>query len=88
MNVPEKYQVFKNVVSIPDKDIERLSPYLSGWVHLHSLLVRGINEPDTEKLIVLELLGGRRREIIRRLLVRLSRIKRADIQAKIEPLIK
>ena len=88
MTVPEKYQIFPSCKTIPDKDVERLTPYLSGWVHLHSLLADGINEPDIEKLLVMELMDNCRREIIRRLLIRLGKLKRADILEKIQPLLK
>lgn len=88
MKIPTKYQVFPEPVVLLDVDAERFAPYLSCWVHLHTLLTLGVNEPDIQRLIVLELLGKRRRHILQRLLMRLGKAQRHSLERKIEHLLK
>ena len=83
MKIPTKLQVFDRPIVLPDTDAERLSPYLAYWVKLHRFLLPGVNEPDLQRLIVLELMGKRRKFILNRLLMRLGRVQRHALEAKI-----
>lgn len=84
MNIPSKYQVFDgDPVELSDKDSERLSPYLSGWVQLNKLFLAGVNEPDVKRLIILEMMGGRRSALIDRLVMRLGRLQRVRLHRQI-----
>lgn len=76
MKIPLRYQIFPSKVVIYDKDKERLSPHLSGWEHLHEMLLLGVNEKDLERLVVLELMGRRRLGILARLLSSLAKVRR------------
>jgi hypothetical protein len=87
MNVPAKLQIFESPVTLTDKDAERLTPYLTGWPKLHSKLMAGVNEPDLQRLVILELLTKRRKAILDRLLMRLGRIHRHRTQEKINKVI-
>ncbi len=85
MKIPARVQVFDTPVIITDKDEVRLASHLSGWPHLHEMFLLGIfNELDLERLVVLELLGACRREILRRLLARLGTLQRKTIQERID----
>lgn len=85
MNIPSKYQVFDgDPVQVSDRDAERLSPYLSGWVQLNKLFIAGIDEDDVKRLIVLEMMGNRRSPIIDRLVMRLGRLQRVRLRRLIE----
>ena len=89
MKVPHNCQVFDHVVILNSKDAERLSPHLSGWGSLNEILLLGINVPDLERLVVLELMSPRpRRQILERLLGRISTIERSQIYARIYECLK
>lgn len=79
--IPEKYQIFDNVVLIPDKDVERLNSYLTGWNKLVGML-DGVNRYDLQRLVVLELMRKQRRPIINKLLVKLSKIDRDRVERR------
>lgn len=83
MKIPRRHQIFALPVVISDKDAERLSSHLSGWNHLHELLILGVNERDLERLVILELGGKRRLGLISRLLSRLLTMQRNRIWEKI-----
>lgn len=83
MKIPVKFQVFDKPVEISTKDAERLSNYLTGWMHLAKLL-HDINEPDLKRLVVLELSGKQRWKILDRLLMRLGRVQRNQIEQRIQ----
>lgn len=83
MKIPLKFQVFDAPVFISRKDYQRLAGYLSGWMRLAELLA-DINESDLMRLVVMELLGKQRQKIIDRLLMRLGRVNRNRIQARIQ----
>jgi hypothetical protein len=87
MIIPRKYQIFPEPVVLLDVDAERFSLYLSSWMHLHTLLTLGVNDKDLQRLIVLELCGKQRRHILHRLLMRLGRMQRYQLQQKIERLL-
>ena len=86
MNIPAQYQVFDKPVSLIDKDSVRLKVYLISWDRLAERLIEGINEPDVERLIVLELMGKRRTKLLDRLLMRLGRLQRRRIAEKVHAL--
>lgn len=83
MKIPQRYQVFDTKVEISEKDEQRLSAHLSGWVTLHEMFLLGLNAPDLRRLIVLEMIKARRKDILRRLLGRLSATERSVRQEKI-----
>ncbi len=85
MKIPRKYQVFDStVVSVSSKDRERLSPHLVSSGRLNEMFLLGVNEPDLCRLVVLELMGNQRRDILSRLLSRILTIQRRRIQGRIE----
>lgn len=86
MNVPAKLQIFDRPVSLGSKDEERLSPFLVGWEHLHPVL-GSLNEPDLQRLIILELMGKQRRKIVQRLLFRLGGVHKDRIRRAVERLL-
>lgn len=80
MNIPKKFQVFTANVFITSKDEERLSPFLRNWDVLTTNM-SAFNEPDLERLIVMELMRKQtRRKVIGRLLQRLG-VARAETVA-------
>jgi hypothetical protein len=83
MKIASKYQVFRELVEIMDKDEERLRIHLKGWNRLNEILLLGVNEPDLRRLVVLELMGQRRPVIIDRLLGRLVKLERKTINDRI-----
>lgn len=87
MKIPAKYQIFAEPVILLDVDAERFAPYLSCWMHLHMLLTLGVNVPDLQRLIILELCGQRRRHILTRLVGRLGRVQRHALERRIERLL-
>lgn len=86
VNIPDRLQVFDTPVVLTDKDAERLAPWLSSAPKLIALL-QGINEPDLMRLVVLELSGGKRYDMIHRLLARLGRVTRNRIARRIAKLL-
>lgn len=83
MKIPQRYQIFHDPVFLTDKDAERLRIHLSNWNRLHETLLLGVNAPDLQRLIVLEMMGAQRRLIITRLLGRLSKVERKELLDKI-----
>jgi len=88
MTIPDRYQVFERRTQLDNKDCERLGSFLSGWKRLSPLLALGVNEPDLRTLILLELVGKQRRVILDRLLMRLGRVQRRELQKKINLALK
>ena len=88
MIIPAKLQVFARTVALSDKDADRLTPYLAYWDKLHLLLRLGVNEPDLQRLIIIELMGNRRKSILTRLMMRLGRVQRKEIETRINKLLK
>jgi len=87
MDVPTKFQVFDHPISLPSKDEERLSHLLLGWMRLAPRMV-GLNEPDLQRLIVMELLGKQRSKIVKRLLGRLKVVHGSLVERRVMALIK
>lgn len=87
MKIAQKYQVFDTPVEIDEKDRDRLKVHLSGWNRLNEILLLGINEPDLRRLVILELLGARRKEMLTRLLGRLAKLERKRILSRIQKLV-
>jgi hypothetical protein len=83
-HIPKKYQVFDLPVELDSKDVERLSPHLSGWNKLNEMFLLGMNESDLRRLVVIELMEGRRWAIINRLLGRLAKVEREKYKRRIE----
>ena len=83
MTIPKKFQLFNEPVYLSDKDAERLAPYLSGWMSLHAFLLQGVNNLDMNRLVVLELMGMRRRSILDRLLSRLNSNSRKKVMIRL-----
>jgi hypothetical protein len=84
MTIPKKFQLFSEHVELSDKDAERLGSYLSGWMSLHAFLLQGVNDADIRRLVVIELMGMRRRSILDRLLSRINTNSRKKVQIKLE----
>jgi hypothetical protein len=84
MRVPSKYQIFEQSVVLTSKDAERLSYHLGNWTRLNEVMLLGINLPDLRRLVVLELMGLRRRSILSRLLGRIAKEQHRNRWAKIE----
>ena len=82
MKIPFKYQVFDRVIAMSEKDAERLQSYLTGWNKLVAALISGVNKPDVQRLIVLELMGKCRPAILNKLLTRLGKIERETIERR------
>lgn len=83
MKIPLKYQVFDQPVEIDDKDVERLKVHLSGWNRLNEILLLGINESDLRRLVIIELMGARRNEMLTRLLGRIAKLERKRILLRV-----
>ena len=84
MKIPDKYQIFNTPVVLTDKDHDRLAPHLSGWPRLHQLFQSGvINQPDLQRLIIIELMDRKRLMLIHRLLGRLESITRKEVERRI-----
>lgn len=84
MNSPIKYQVFDQPVPLSSKDEQRLQPYLSGWNKLVRALNLPVVEADLQRLIMLELAGKRRRPILEKLVVRLTKVRKQTLQRRID----
>ena len=88
MKVPKKFQIFDLPVKLSQSDADRLSPYLSGWPVLAKWFYSPkVNEPDLQKLIVLELLGQARLSILERLASRLGSLSRWRVKDRIRELL-
>lgn len=87
MRVPSRYQIFDTEVIITYKDEERLRVHLSNWKRLHEIMLLGLNTPDLQRLVIMELLGNGRQRILTRLLGRLAKLQRAELQKKINLLL-
>ena len=87
MRVPSRYQIFDTEVIITYKDEERLRVHLSNWKRLHEIMLLGLNVPDLQRLVIMELLGNGRQRILTRLLGRLAKLERAELQKKINLLL-
>jgi hypothetical protein len=82
--VPLKYQIFDSPVEILEKDAARLKVHLTGWNRLNEIFLVGLNEPDLRRMVVLELMGARRKAILSRLLGRLAKLERQKYNQRIE----
>jgi hypothetical protein len=88
MKIPQKYQIFDEFVEFSDKDQERLKVHLVGWNHLNEILLLGsVNEADLKRLVILELSGSRRMDIVNRLLGRLAKVQRRRLRERIQKLV-
>ncbi len=87
MIIPDEFQIFPHPVILSDKDCARLKPYLSHWMKLNQLLCLGVNEPDLERLMIIELSYNRRSDILGRLLSRWGRQRQMKLQEKIDRLL-
>lgn len=87
MTIPKHLQIFDHKVVLCDADIERLSPHLGNWAALHAILMLGVNVPDLERMVVIELTTNRRRQILRRLTARIHALTYEDLWTRIQDLI-
>jgi hypothetical protein len=83
MKIPLKYQIFEDPVEVSDKDHQRLSIYLRNWQRLHEMMLIGVNAEDLRRMVIMELIGRRRKGIINRLLGRLSKLIRKEYERRI-----
>lgn len=60
-------------VSLTIKDVKRLLPHLSNWPKLSNVLMLGLPNEDLKKMVLIELNGKQRREILSRLCARLKK---------------
>jgi hypothetical protein len=84
MRVLLKYQIFEQPVILTNKDADRLSYHLGNWTRLNEVMLLGVNLPDLRRLVVLELMGLKRRSILSRLLGRIAKEQHRERWAKIE----
>lgn len=82
MKVPSRYQIFDTEVFISSKDEERLLVHLSNWNRLHELMLKGVNVSDLQRLVIMELRGNGRRRILGRLLGRITKLTRLELERK------
>lgn len=87
IHIPPHRQIFEQPVTLTSKDVQRLEPHLSGWERLNELFLLGVNVPDLERLVILELSAKRRRQILMKLLGRRSTLKQRALKARVEALL-
>jgi hypothetical protein len=88
MKVPKKFQIFDLPVKVSQADSDRLAPYLSGWPVLAKWFYSPkVNEPDLQRLIVIELSGQARLSILERLASRLGSLSRWRVKDRIRGLL-
>lgn len=87
MILPSRLQLFTTKVILSDKDAARLTPFLASSRSLVPVIA-DMNEPDLQRLIVLELLNGRRWVIVSRLLGRLGAMQREELAVRMWRLCK
>jgi hypothetical protein len=82
--IPAKLQIFQdgNVV-LSDKDAERLAPFLGGWPKLNSFFLTSPTEPDLKRLLIMELMGDCREQMVDKLLARLGTVTQARWRKRI-----
>lgn len=88
MRIPPKYQIFDSFTPVAFEDQQRLGPHLSNWNKLNEILLLGVSETDLRKLAILEMMGKKRRIILRRLLGPIIRHIRISLETKIEHALK
>ena len=88
MRIPPKYQIFDSFTPVTFEDQTRLGPHLSNWNKLNEILLLGVSEADLRKLAILEMMGKKRRIILRRLLGPITRHTRISLETKIENALK
>lgn len=85
MKIPAAFQVFDKRISIQNSDVKALKPHLSGWNHLHEMMLLGaFEERDLMKMVIVELMGEKRKLMIDRILMRLGKVQRRKIEARIK----
>lgn len=89
MTILKRFQVLDHEVMLTDKDQERLSVWLRSYEAPYRYAkFSEANEPDLERLLIMELMGRQRRKIISRLLSRLGRVRDMRIQKRVEKLLR
>ena len=83
--IPSRYRIFD--VRVSDEDAERLGIHLGCWGKLNSLFLKGVNDSDLKRLIMLELAGAKRRPILTRLQMRLCKHARRELAKKVGGLL-
>lgn len=87
---PPIYQQLLNVlhVHLSLKDTKRLKPHLSSWPRLNELfLLGGLSPDDLRKLILIEVQGKQRRQILDKLVSRLKSAERVQLRELINQCI-
>lgn len=59
-------------VTVSSKDYRRLSPHISNWPKLNELFILGVPTEDLKKMLVIEISGKKRKEIVTRLCARIK----------------
>ena len=76
-------------ITISRNDSKRLAPHLSGWNHLNEILLLGqITTHDLKRMVLIEVTGLGRRDIIRKLVARLKRQEARQLLAHIDLCLK
>jgi hypothetical protein len=83
VEIPQEYQIFDRDVVILVEHREYLEPMLSGFMPLARELKHGIPAYKLKKLIILELMGKKRKKLLDRLIMRLGRLERKALQQKV-----
>lgn len=84
MKIPPHLNPFDLPVAISYADQTRLGPHLSNWNRLNDIFLLGIGEKDLRKLVILELMGKRRKPVLTRLVIAVLRAERGRIEQAIE----
>lgn len=83
VEIPHRYQIFSEDVVILIRQREELESILSGFMPLANALAKGLPEYTLRRLIVLEMMGKGRKKLLDRLIMRLGRLERQDLQQRV-----
>jgi hypothetical protein len=80
MQIVDPNNLFGGPDFVSEEDQDRLAPHLASWAKLNELLVSDIiEEEDLKKMLLLEFYGNQRRQMIEKLVGRLSTKQRDRI---------
>jgi hypothetical protein len=88
MKIPDRLQIFAKPVILTDKDAIRLERHLGGWGSSLALVLTGMQERDVERMIVIEMMGSKRPQILERLVGRYMKLTKVRIQKKVKEAIR
>ena len=83
VEIPHRYQIFSEDVVILARQRAELEGILSGFMPLANALAKGLPEYTLRRLIVLEMMGKGRKKLLDRLIMRLGRLERQDLQQRV-----